>query len=98
MEETVESETSRTENWVNKGQSASRDANEGVKAEVSTKDDANAKPPDYNQSMGWPYLMPQHNSQIQYGIQPFNAGQYQQLFPEYIHDAKPKPDAAREYK
>ena len=44
MEETVESETSRTENWVNKGQSASRDANEGIKAEGSSKDDVNANP------------------------------------------------------
>ena len=25
--------------------------------------------------------MPQHNSQMQYGIQQFNTGQYQQLFP-----------------
>ena len=82
MEESVESGTSRTENWVNKAeQSASRSVNEGVKTEMSPKDDANAKPPDYNQSMGWPYLMPQHNSQMQYGIQQFNTGQYQQLFP-----------------
>ena len=59
VEESVESRTSRTENWVNKAeQSASRNVNEGVKTEVSTKDDANAKPLDYNQSMGWPYLIP----------------------------------------
>ena len=43
MEETVESETSRTENWVNKGQSTDRNANGGAKAEVSTKDDVNTR-------------------------------------------------------
>ena len=62
MEETIEPGTSRTENWVNKGQSTNRNANGGAKKEVSPKDDANTKPPDYDQSVGWPYQTPQHNS------------------------------------
>ena len=33
--------------------------------------------------VGWPHLMPQHNPQIQYGIQSLNAGQYQHSFPVY---------------
>ena len=52
MEGTIEPETSRTESWVNKGQSTNMNTNGGVKAEVSKKDDENAKPPDYDQSVG----------------------------------------------
>ena len=48
---------------------------------MSPKDDANAKPPDYDQSVGWPYQTPQHNSRMQYNMQQFNPGIYQQSFP-----------------
>ena len=67
----------------NAKQNTGKELKDGVKTEKCPKDDANGKPPDYNQSMGWPHLMPQHNPQIKYGIQSLNAGQYQHSFPVY---------------
>ena len=65
LEETVEPGSSRTETWVqNTKQNANKELNERVKTEKSPKDDANGKPPDYNQSMGWQQYTPQHNPQI----------------------------------
>ena len=62
VEETIEPGTSRTEDWVYKRQITNRNANGAAKKEASPKEDANAKPPDYDQSVGWPYQTPQHNS------------------------------------
>ena len=56
-EETVETETCRTKDWLK-----NKNDNGATKKEVSPKEDANAKPPDYDQSVGWPYQTPQHNS------------------------------------
>ena len=62
VEETIEPGTSRTEDLIYKRQITNRNANGAAKKEASPKEDANAKPPDYDQSVGWPYQTPQHNS------------------------------------
>ena len=74
-EETDENKTNRTKNWVD-----NKSINRAAKKEVNTKEDVNTKPPDYDQSIGFPHKAAQVNPQMQYNLQ-FNQGMYQPPFP-----------------
>ena len=47
---------------------------------MNTEEDVNTKPPDYDQSIGFPHRAAQVNPQMQYNSQ-FNQGMYQPMFP-----------------
>ena len=67
-EEADENETNKTKNWVN-----NKSIYRAAKKEVNTKEDVNTKPPDYDQSIGFPHNTAQINPQMQYNLQ-FNQG------------------------
>ena len=63
-EEADDAETNKTENWVN-----NKSINRAAKKGLNTEEDVNTKPPDYDQSIGFPHRAAQVNPQMQYNLQ-----------------------------